>query len=200
MHICQSRPVPPSARRALVALLFLTATTVSAQTVSSQPAWATPVNDVTGRQVMATPVTPGTPALSRVRRDVPIEAPLTVTSASRPAVATYALRARDGALASTRATVPAGPNAYQFIIPTGTLLSRGLSDYVKRFGWTLRWLIPQDYRLDAPFPIPAGPMAHGVTYVVRAYQSQGGLLGDVPRFAGPNRVVVIQPVIAQETR
>ncbi|MEY2152286.1 hypothetical protein AB7849_15380 [Rhodanobacter sp. 115] len=88
------------------------------------------------------------------------------------------------------------PSAKGYIIPAGTMISEGLAKYVQRFGWSLRWLVGPDYRLDAPFPIPAGSMKAGVTYVVRAYQLQGGLLGDVPRFADPNRIVVIQPATA----
>lgn len=90
------------------------------------------------------------------------------------------------------------PAAEPYTIPAGTLLSQGLAKYVQRYGWSIRWLVSDDYRLDAPLPIPAGSVDAGVTYVVHTYQSQGGLLGDVPRFAKPNKVVVIQPVTADK--
>lgn len=83
-----------------------------------------------------------------------------------------------------------------YTIPAGTMISAGLARYVERYGWSMRWLVADDYRLDAPLPIPAGGMKAGVTYVMRAYQAWGGLMGDVPRFADPNHVVVIQPVTA----
>ena len=78
------------------------------------------------------------------------------------------------------------------------MLSKGLAEYVKKFGWSMRWNIKTDYLVDTQLPIPAGSVIHGVTYVVRAYQSWGGLLGDVPRFAKPNKVVVMQPVTADK--
>lgn len=88
-----------------------------------------------------------------------------------------------------RAPAPAG----DYVLPRGVPLSHALESYVSSLGWTLRWNIHDDYVLDAPFPIPQGDdVIKGVTYVVRAYQSQGGLLGATPMFAMPNHVVVIQ--------
>jgi hypothetical protein len=105
--------------------------------------------------------------------------------------------ARSATTTSTTTSTTAGAAKPVFngsyVIPAGTMLSKGLADYVKRFGWSIRWNIKEDYLLDAPFPIPAGGVTSGITYVMRAYQSQGGLLGNVPMFATPNRVVVIEP-------
>lgn len=89
------------------------------------------------------------------------------------------------------ASAPAAPRGY--VLQRGETLSHALEGYVASLGWTLRWNIHDDYVLDAPFPIPPGDdVIHGVTYVVRAYQSQGGLLSATPMFAMPNHVVVIE--------
>ena len=85
-----------------------------------------------------------------------------------------------------------------YVIPAGRLLSQGLADYLDHFGWHLHWTAPDDYMLDAPLPIPAGTVKHGVRYVVRTYKSQGGLLGDMPSFRTANKVVVIAPATVEE--
>lgn len=113
-----------------------------------------------------------------------------VATTGHPATA-FALTDASPSASSTPAT------AQPYVIPAGEMISEGLAKYVKSFGWSLRWLVPPDYHLDAPFPIPAGlSMKDGVKYVVNTYQLQGGLIGDVPRFADPNQVVVIEPVTA----
>lgn len=86
-------------------------------------------------------------------------------------------------------TPPFGSTPYT--IKTGTMLSAGLTQYVDGFGWSIRWKLAADYRLDAPFPIPAGSLAHGLKYVFKAYQAQGGLLGDGFILNEPNKVAVI---------
>lgn len=93
--------------------------------------------------------------------------------------------------ASAVAKKPAPDAGYT--IPAGTLLSTGLASFVKSFGWTLKWNVTSDYMLDEPLPIPAGSIIDGVNYVMRAYQSQGGLLGVRPVYAKPNKVVSVQP-------
>lgn len=74
----------------------------------------------------------------------------------------------------------------------GQNLSEALERYVRDRGWSLRWNIGEDYALDASLPIPSSDLIEGVTWVVNTYQSQGGMLGVVPRFARSNRVVVIE--------
>ncbi len=100
--------------------------------------------------------------------------------------------------AAASVAAPPAPGASIYVIPSGTMLSQGLTNYVKRFGWSMRWNVKDDYMLDAPLPIPAGSVSKGVTFVVHTYQMQGGLLGDTPLFATPNRVVVIQPAAIRE--
>lgn len=99
------------------------------------------------------------------------------------------------ALAPTVARIAAVPVPKPYVLPKGKSLSSALAAYVAAHGWTLKWAIKNDYVLEAPFPIPAGKnLVGGVSYVVRAYQAQGGLMGDVPVFAMPNHVVVIRPM------
>ncbi len=74
----------------------------------------------------------------------------------------------------------------------GQNLSEALERYVRERGWSLRWNIGEDYVLDASLPIPSTDLIESVTWVVNTYQSQGGMLGVVPRFARSNRVVVIE--------
>ncbi|MCU1136907.1 MULTISPECIES: toxin co-regulated pilus biosynthesis Q family protein [Stenotrophomonas] len=78
------------------------------------------------------------------------------------------------------------------MLPAGSRLSVALERYVRERGWDLRWQIDEDYVLDANLPIPAADLIESVTWVVHAYQSQGGMYGVVPRFARSNRVVVIE--------
>lgn len=78
------------------------------------------------------------------------------------------------------------------VLPAGTRLSVALEQYVTSKGWQLRWNIDEDYLLDVGVPIPAPDVIQGVTWIVSTYQSQGGMLGVVPRFAKSNRVVVIE--------
>jgi hypothetical protein len=101
-------------------------------------------------------------------------------------------------LSAPISAVPAADPAGGYVIPAGTMLSAGLSKYVQALGWTMKWNITDDYMLDEPLPIPAGSVIDGVSFVVRTYQSQGGLMGDIPLFAKPNHVVVIQPASVRE--
>lgn len=78
------------------------------------------------------------------------------------------------------------------VLSKGVRLSSALEAYVKQRGWDLRWQIEEDYVLDADFPIPAMEIIDGVTWVVQAYQAQGGMRGVVPRFARGNNMVVIE--------
>lgn len=77
-------------------------------------------------------------------------------------------------------------------LPAGSRLSEALNSYVATHEWQLRWLIEEDYVLDVDVPIPPMDLVDGVTFVVNAYQAQGGMRGVVPRFARGNRVVVIE--------
>ena len=83
-------------------------------------------------------------------------------------------------------------------LPAGGTLSEALTSYAERKGWTLRWQLDDDYMLDVDIPIPPMDLIDGVTYVVRAYQAQGGLNGVVPRFARSNKVVVIEKMNVRE--
>jgi hypothetical protein len=86
------------------------------------------------------------------------------------------------------------------LLPKGKRLSEALAAYVEERGWTLRWNAPDDYVLDVEVPVPAFDLIDGVTWVVEAYQAQGGLPGVVPRFARGNRVVVIEPMQVREVK
>lgn len=83
-------------------------------------------------------------------------------------------------------------NIRSSMLPAGTRLSVALDRFVRERGWDLRWQIDEDYVLDANLPIPTADLIESVTWVVHAYQSQGGMYGVVPRFARSNRVVVIE--------
>lgn len=77
-------------------------------------------------------------------------------------------------------------------IPAGSRLSDALEVFITSRGWSLRWLIDEDYMLDADLPIPGADVIDAVTWVVQTYQRQGGMRGVVPRFARGNRVVAIE--------
>ncbi|MGH8156534.1 MAG: TcpQ domain-containing protein [Rhodanobacter sp.] len=94
---------------------------------------------------------------------------------------------------------PADPSTESYTIPAGTSISKGLTAYVKRFGWQMRWNTPEDCFVDTPIPIPAGDVESGVKYVMQVYHAQGGLLNSTQRLAKPNHTVVIEPMSA-ETR
>lgn len=93
---------------------------------------------------------------------------------------------------------PAVPRHESEILRAGGTLSEALTQYAERKGWTMRWQLDDDYMLDVDVPIPPMDLIDGVTYVVRAYQAQGGLIGVVPRFARSNKVVVIEKMNVRE--
>lgn len=90
-------------------------------------------------------------------------------------------------------------SALSSALPPGQNLSEALERYVRERGWSLRWNIGEDYVLDASLPIPSSDLIEGVTWVVNTYQSQGGMLGVVPRFARSNRVVVIEKMDVRDS-
>lgn len=79
-----------------------------------------------------------------------------------------------------------------FVMPAGEMLSKAMSRYAAKFGWKLKWGIGQDFKITVPFSTPKGNLKHGILYIVRVYQSQGGLLGVQPFFYAPNRVVAMR--------
>lgn len=101
---------------------------------------------------------------------------------------------------ATGETAPATrPMHTSEVLRAGATLSEALSDYAERKGWSLRWQLDDDYMLDVDLPIPPMDLIDGVTYVVRAYQAQGGLVGAAPRFARSNNVVVIEKMRVRES-
>lgn len=102
-----------------------------------------------------------------------------------------------GAAAHAPAYPKVDPTPATYTLPAHMLLSKALARYVTHEGWALKWNIPDDYMLDAPFPIPGSDdVIAGVSYVVKAYKLQGGMLGEAPCFAKPNHVVVMVPSTA----
>lgn len=116
--------------------------------------------------------------------------------APAPAVASAPTAAGDGAAAVE--TAPAVQQYQSEVLRAGGTLSEAMTAYVERKGWSLRWQLDDDYMLDVDIPIPPMDLIDGVTYVVRAYQAQGGLIGVVPRFARSNQVVVIEKMNVRE--
>lgn len=90
------------------------------------------------------------------------------------------------------------PDVRPDVLRAGMNLSDALKGYVEKRGWKMRWLIDQDYVLDVDLPVPSMNLIDGVTWVVRAYQAQGGMEGVVPRFAKGNSVVVIEKMDVRE--
>ncbi|WP_232141113.1 TcpQ domain-containing protein [Luteimonas sp. MHLX1A] len=100
------------------------------------------------------------------------------------------------ALAPVSPSAPAveTPRFQATSIPAGVRLSEGLERFVMSRGWTLRWLIDEDYMLDSELPIPAMDLIEAVTWVVQTYQRRGGMQSAVPHFHKGNNVVAIQPM------
>lgn len=84
-------------------------------------------------------------------------------------------------------------------IPAGTRLSEALEVFVRSRGWSMRWLIDEDYMLDADLPVPGNDVIDAVTWVIQTYQRQGGMRGVVPMFARGNQVVAIQKMDVRDT-
>lgn len=113
---------------------------------------------------------------------------------SRPALYGYQVRYHVQVPSSDVTSVTTKPKP-PYLLQPGETLSHALAQYVALHGWKLVWGIKNDYVLSDPFPIPGkDDLISGVSYVVKAYQAQGGLLGDAPVFAMPNHVVVIKPM------
>lgn len=82
----------------------------------------------------------------------------------------------------------------------GEKLSDALNEYVRSQGWNgVRWRLDHDYRIQDSIPME-GDMIEAITRLMRAYQSQGGLLGAEPVFMRGNRMVVIQPMDMSASR
>lgn len=90
------------------------------------------------------------------------------------------------------------PAPRSHVLKAGKSLSEALDEYVTERGWSIRWMLEEDYLLDADVPVPPLDVIDGVTWVVTAYQQQGGLRGVTPRFATPNKVVVIEAMNVRE--
>lgn len=125
------------------------------------------------------------------RRPTPsvlVEAPAAAAfaNATTPAAVTTA------AVARAERVVEPTPAERTHILPGGSKLSDALSKYVESYGWSLRWRIEEDFLIDTDIPLPQGDVVDGVLHVVRAYQSAGAMKTVRPRFAAPNKVVVIE--------
>ena len=83
-------------------------------------------------------------------------------------------------------------------LPEGKLLSEALGAWVAQRGWQLKWSVGKDYVIDVGIPIPSEDVIEAVNWVIRAYQSQGGLLGVAPDFHRSNNVVSIKKMDAEE--
>lgn len=79
-------------------------------------------------------------------------------------------------------------------LTSGKMLSAALADALESRGWQLRWNIEDDYLIDVDIPVPSKSVQGMIEYVFTTYQSQGGLMGSMPRFASANRVVVVEPM------
>lgn len=119
----------------------------------------------------------------------PLDASMASLISGEPARAQSAPVTTYQAPAVYQAPVPMNQGS---VLQAGSRLSSSLEQFVRTHGWQLRWNIDEDYLLDVGIPLPAGDVIQGVTYVINTYQSQGGMLGVVPRFAKSNRVVVIE--------
>lgn len=106
-----------------------------------------------------------------------------------PAAEAFAAVTAAAAAAPLREPTPAERT---HVLPGGSKLSDALSKYVEAHGWTLRWRIEEDFLIDTDIPIPEGDVVNGVLHVVRAYQAAGAMKTVRPRFAAPNKVVVIE--------
>jgi len=165
-----------SNRTTLAVLALLVAGPVNAQSIKPMGAEAI-------AQLRRAPL-----AVPAAAAPVPTAAPTTV-----PPVPTAAPSAqRDLAEAGeSTAVAPQQPKKIT-TIPAGTRLSAAMEAFVKSHGWSIRWLIDEDYMLDADLPVPGDDVIEGVTFVVQTYQKQGGMQGVVPLFAKGNQVVAIQ--------
>lgn len=92
----------------------------------------------------------------------------------------------------------AAPAPRSHVLKAGKSLSEAMEEYVTERGWSIRWMLEEDYLIDADVPVPPLDVIDGVTWVVTAYQQQGGLRGVTPRFATPNKVVVIEAMNVRE--
>ncbi len=155
--------------------------------VASPMAWAQSIKPMDPSQIARLGSTSPAPIEQSVS-----QAPQLPQAPSRPAVAPVPSPAVAAApVATTPAAVPP-PRWQTTTIPAGSRLSDALETFVRTRGWSMRWLIEEDYMLDADLPIPATDVIEAVTWVVQTYQRQGGMRGVVPRFARGNQVVAIQ--------
>jgi hypothetical protein len=107
-------------------------------------------------------------------------------------------RAAEGAGAQTFGMDRPFDGAY--VMPAGETLSSAMTRYAAKFGWKLEWAVDRDYKISVPFPVPKGTIEHGILYIVRVYQSQGGMLGVQPFFYVSNHVVAIRDSTTPQAR
>lgn len=109
-----------------------------------------------------------------------------------------AAKAADPAEAARAGTAAPAMQARSYTLQSGARLSEALRGYARSHGWELRWNLTEDYVIDVDIAVPPMDVIAGVTWVVQAYQAQGGLRGVTPRFARGNRVAVIEQMDVRE--
>jgi len=80
------------------------------------------------------------------------------------------------------------------VLAAGDALSSRIADWLQTKGWSLSWLLGYDYFLEKDLPLIDGTIEENINYVLRVYQSQGGLSDARVRIASANRVVVFERV------
>lgn len=129
-----------------------------------------------------------------------------VSSIADTQACTVRINGRPSPSAGAPATGAATPAAAQasaaapaaYTLKSGDRLSDALRGFARSQGWELRWNLEEDYVIDVDIAIPQVDVISGVTWVVQAYQAQGGLRGVTPRFARGNRVAVIEQMDVRE--
>jgi hypothetical protein len=80
------------------------------------------------------------------------------------------------------------------VLLSGDALSSRLGEWLRAQGWGLSWALDYDYFLEKDLPLMGDTIDAKIEFILRVYQSQGGLTNARARIAHVNRVVVFEGV------
>jgi hypothetical protein len=80
------------------------------------------------------------------------------------------------------------------VLLSGDALSSRLGEWLRSQGWALSWALDYDYFLEKDLPLMGDTIDAKIEFILRVYQSQGGLTNARARIAHINRVVVFEGV------
>ncbi len=153
MHIAKPFGRMATAGAACAAVFIGAVTpTLHAQSTGSSPSWASPIDDVTGRQTIAVPVQPAAPSVAMSRTTVmnARQALVGMPPLPRSASVTPAQTVPLGQEAATTRPQSERPIGEQWSSGRDLTLHAVVYSWAHRAGWRVLWRASSDRRIEAP--------------------------------------------------